>query len=77
MIVYVVLSSPSDRGDVVATMRGHSASVKSLSVHSSGRYLLAVSSRDCILWDLEDSFIRCRTLNGGQDIGVQDVSQYN
>ena len=69
--MYVSLSI--DTGELVATLRGHAASVKSLSVHSSGRLLLAVSSRDCVLWDL-DSFSRHRTLNGGQDVGVQDVS---
>ena len=46
--------------------------MKSLSLHSSGRFALAVSSRDSVLWDL-DSFARCRTLNGGQEVGVQDV----
>ena len=62
-----------DTGELVATLRGHATSVKSLSIHSSGRLLLAVSLRDCVLWDL-DSFSRHRTLNGGQDVGVQDVS---
>ena len=60
--------------EVVATLRGHEASVKSLSLHNSGRFCLAVSSRDAVLWDL-DSFSRCRTLHGGQEVGVQDVSQ--
>ena len=64
----------TDTGELVATLRGHEASVKSLSIHSSGRYLLAVSSLDCVLWDL-DTFSRCKTLNGGQDVGVQDVRQ--
>ena len=64
--------SPTDTGELVATLRGHEASVKSLSIHSSGRYVLAVSSLDCVLWDL-DTFSRCKTLNGGQDVGVQDV----
>ena len=59
--------------EVVATLRGHEASVKSLSLHNSGRFCLAVSSRDAVLWDL-DSFARCRTLHGGQEVGVQDVS---
>lgn len=67
------LSLSPDTGELVATLRGHAASVKSLSIHSSGRLLLAVSSRDCVLWDL-DSFSRHRTLNGGQDVGIQDVS---
>ena len=62
----------TDSTDVVATLWGHEASVKSLSLHSSGRFALAVSSRDSVLWDL-DSFARCRTLNGGQEVGVQDV----
>ena len=62
-----------DSGERVATLRGHEASVKSLSLHSSGRHVLAVSSQDCVLWDL-DGFTRCRTLNGGQEVGVQDVS---
>ena len=62
----------TDTCDLVATLRGHEASVKSLSLHSSGRFVLAVSSRDSVLWDL-DSFARCRTLNGGQEVGVQDV----
>ena len=58
----------------MATLRGHEASVKSLSLHNSGRFCLAVSSRDAVLWDL-DNFARCRTLHGGQEVGVQDVSQ--
>jgi len=62
----------TDTCDLVATLRGHEASVKSLSLHSSGRFVLAVSSQDSVLWDL-DSFARCRTLNGGQEVGVQDV----
>ena len=49
--------------------------MKSLSLHSSGRFALAVSSRDSVLWDL-DSFARCRTLNGGQEVGVQDVRDW-
>ena len=65
-------SSP-DTGDVVATLRGHDASIKSLSLDTSGRLLLAVSSKDSVLWDL-NSFSRFKTLNGGQEIGVQDVS---
>ena len=63
----------SDTGKVVATLSGHEACVHSFSLHSSGRYALAVSSRDSVLWDL-DTFARCRTLNGGQEVGVQDVS---
>ena len=63
---------PPESGELVATLRGHEASVKSLSLHSSGRFVLAVSSRDSVLWDL-DSFARCRTLNGGQEVGVQEV----
>ncbi len=47
----------SDTNEVVATLRGHVACVKSLSLASSGRHLLAVSSRDSVLWDL-DSFTR-------------------
>lgn len=62
----------SDTGDVVATLRGHDASIKSLSLDTSGRLLLAVSSKDSVLWDL-NSFSRFKTLNGGQEIGVQDV----
>ncbi len=47
--------------------------MKSLSLDSTGRFVLAVSSRDCVLWDL-DTFTRFRTLNGGQEVGIQDVS---
>ena len=62
------------QSQVIATLRGHEASVHSISLHSSGRFALAVSTRDSVLWDL-DSFTRCRTLNGGQEVGVQDVSE--
>lgn len=62
-----------ESSQVVAILRGHEACVHSLSLHSSGRYVLAVSSRDSVLWDL-DTFTRCRTLNGGEEVGVQDVS---
>ena len=72
MCPYPLSPLSTDSADVVATLRGHEASVKSLSLHSSGRFALAVSSRDSVLWDL-DSFARCRTLNGGQEVGIQDV----
>lgn len=75
MYMYCMASLLSpDSGVVVATLRGHEACVKSLSLHSSGRYVLAVSTRDSVLWDL-DSFARVRTLSGGQEVGVQDVSE--
>ena len=64
----------TDTCQIAAVLRGHKASVKSLSLDSSGRFLLAVSSQDCVMWDL-DSYVRCRTLNGGQEVGVQDVSE--
>ena len=67
------LLSITESSEVVATLRGHEASVKSISLHSSGRHALAVSSREAVLWDL-DTFARCRTLSGGQEVGVQDVS---
>ena len=72
LLVDVLFLLYPDSGELVAGLRGHEASVKSISLHSSGRYALAVSSRDSVLWDL-DSFARCRTLNGGQDVGVQEV----
>jgi len=59
--------------ELIATLDGHEASVSSLSLHSSGSLVLAVSSRDCVLWDLE-TFSRHKTLNGGQEVGMQDVS---
>ena len=59
--------------ELIATLDSHEASVSSLSLHSSGSLVLAVSSRDCVLWDLE-TFSRHKTLNGGQEVGVQDVS---
>ena len=68
------LCSAPDTSQVVATLRGHESCVHSISLHSSGRYALAVSSRDSVLWDLE-TFTRCRTLNGGEEVGVQDVSK--
>jgi WD40 repeat protein len=68
-----IFISASDTGQVVVTLRGHESCVHSISLHSSGRFALAVSSRDSVLWDL-DSFTRCRTLNGGEEVGVQDVS---
>lgn len=68
---YIVISL--DACEVVANLRGHEACVHSISLHSSGRFALAVSSRDSVLWDL-DTFTRCRTLNGGQEVGVQNVS---
>ena len=60
---------------MIASLSGHDASVSSISLHSSGRLALAVSSRDCVLWDLE-TFERHKTLNGGQEVGVQDVSVF-
>ncbi|KAL5467429.1 hypothetical protein EMCRGX_G031650 [Ephydatia muelleri] len=69
---YTIRCLDIDTGDMVATLRGHDASIKSLSLDTSGRLLLAVSSKDSVLWDL-NSFSRFKTLNGGQEIGVQDV----
>ncbi len=57
MLYIVTCSHPPDSGGVVAVLRGHEACVKSLSLDSSGRHLLAVSSRDSVLWDL-DSFTK-------------------
>ncbi len=62
-----------DRGEEVACLGSHDASVSSLSLHSSGQLVLAVSSRDCVLWNLE-TLERHKTLNGGQEVGIQDVS---
>lgn len=69
---YTIRCIDTDTGEVVATLGGHDASIKSLSLDTSGRLLLAVSSKDSVLWDL-NSFSRFKTLNGGQEIGVQDV----
>lgn len=71
MAYLFVICSVGDSQEV-ASLRGHEASVTSISLHSSGRLALAVSSRDCVIWDLE-SFTRHKTLNGGQEVGVQDV----
>lgn len=53
-------------------MGEHSSSIKAVSLHPNGRYVLAVTTCNAVLWDL-DTFSKCRTLNGGQDVGVQDV----
>ena len=71
-LLITFLFTTVDSHEQVACLKGHDASIKSFSLHSSGRLVLAVSSRDAVLWDL-DCFARKRTLNGGQDVGVQDV----
>ena len=53
-------------------MGEHSSSIKGVSLHPNGRYVLAITNCNAVLWDL-DTFSKCRTLNGGQDVGVQDV----
>ena len=72
--VHPLSSLLSDSGDTVATLRGHEASVKSLSVHQSGQFMLSISSSDSMLWQLRPSYSHLRTLNGGETVGVQDVS---
>lgn len=69
---YTVKCVDIDSGCTVAVLRGHEACVHSISLHSCGRFALAVSSRDSVLWDL-NTFTRSRTLNGGEEVGVQDV----
>lgn len=54
-------------------MRGHEASVSSISVHASGRYAITTSSDTAQLWDL-DTFQRKRKLNILQSVGIQKVS---
>lgn len=58
--------------DLVSVMKGHSSGVHSISVHGSGRYALSSSFSNTILWDL-NTFTKRRTLNGAQEVGVQNV----
>ena len=53
-------------------MKGHDSTIRRISLHPNGKYALAVTANHAFLWDL-DTFEKCRTLNGGQDVGVQDV----
>ena len=69
-----VCAAAAETCEVVATLHGHVAPVSSLSLHSSGHVALAVSSRDCVLWHLH-TFTRHKTLNGGQEVGIQDVRE--
>ena len=62
----------AESGELLESLGEHSSSIKGLSLHPNGRYVLAVTACNAILWDL-DTFSKCRTLNGGQDVGVQDV----
>ena len=62
-----------DTHQVTDTVGPHETTVKSLSLHQSGRYLLVVTSCDSVLWDIQTGH-RCRTLSGGETVGVQDVS---
>ena len=62
-----------DTHQVTGTVGPHETTVKSLSLHQSGRYLLVVTSCDSVLWDIQTGH-RCRTLSGGETVGVQNVS---
>lgn len=59
--------------ELVSWMRGHESSVRSISVHTSGRYAITTSSDTAQLWDL-DTFQRKRKLNVRQSVGIQKVS---
>ena len=58
--------------ELVALMKGHTSAVHSISIHGSGRYALSSSFDNTILWDL-NTFTKRRTLNGAQEVGVQEV----
>ena len=67
------LSFLPDACEVTGSLGPHDSSVKTLSLHHQGRYLLVVTSCDSVLWDTK-SGCRYRTLSGGETVGVQDVS---
>ncbi|XP_057291272.1 TBC1 domain family member 31-like isoform X2 [Hydractinia symbiolongicarpus] len=58
--------------ELVNIMKCHDSAVHSISIHGSGRYALSSSFDTTILWDL-NTFMKKRTLNGAQDVGVQKV----
>ena len=66
----------SDTGEQLASLRGHSASVRHISVHVAGRYVLSTSSSEAILWETK-TYQKLRTLTGAQDIGVQRGAAIN
>ncbi|XP_065177540.1 TBC1 domain family member 31-like [Sycon ciliatum] len=59
-------------GELVATLRGHSSSVRYISSHTDGRFFMTTSSAEAILWDAK-THQRLRTLNGAQGVGVQQA----
>ena len=67
------LSFFPDACEVTGSLGPHDSSVKTLSLHHQGRYLLVVTSCDSVLWDFKSS-CRYRTLSGRETVGVQDVS---
>ena len=62
-----------DSHQLIMKLGPHEASIKSLSLHQSGQYLLVVTACDSVLWDINTN-TRCKTLCGGESVGVQDVS---
>ncbi|KAM8966814.1 TBC1 domain family member 31 [Pelodytes ibericus] len=69
---YSVKCFDTDSKEMVSWMRGHDATVTSISVHGSGRYAVTTSSDTAQLWDL-DTFQRKRKLNVRQSVGIQKV----
>lgn len=61
-----------DNKELIAMMRGHSATVHAISLHASGRYAMTTSSDTAQLWDL-DTFQRKRKLTVKEDVPIVKV----
>ncbi|XP_065676160.1 TBC1 domain family member 31-like [Hydra vulgaris] len=57
---------------LVNIMKGHTSTIHSISIHGCGTYALSSSFDTTILWDL-NTYTKCRTLVGAQEVGVQQV----
>lgn len=62
-----------DTHQIINTYGPHDSSVKAISLHHNGRYLLVVTQSDSVLWDVQNGH-RYKTLSGGETVGVQNVS---
>ncbi|XP_066290828.1 TBC1 domain family member 31-like isoform X3 [Branchiostoma lanceolatum] len=69
---YTLRCYDTDSRELIAQMKGHDASVHTISLHASGRYAISSSCDTAQLWDL-DTFQRRRKLNIKQSVGIVKV----
>ncbi|CAH1269669.1 TBC1D31 [Branchiostoma lanceolatum] len=72
LVDYTLRCYDTDSRELIAQMKGHDASVHTISLHASGRYAISSSCDTAQLWDL-DTFQRRRKLNIKQSVGIVKV----